>query len=129
MHAVEVGRLKEDLPARSGQLVAVCRDEAADLRSDQVRVLRQTHSNAYRHAFDALELTERQRRTVRQFQGNPIFQGVTKLDVDLVLLELRRVRDRNQRWGAPLRHERPRMRTQFANQLAGCTEGRHRASQ
>src|SRR5688572_11147072 len=84
MHAVEVGRLKEDLPARSGQLVSVCRDEAAELRSDQVRVLRRTHSNAYRHAFDALELTERDRRTVRQFRGNPIFQGVTKLDVNLV---------------------------------------------
>src|SRR5262245_3086779 len=128
MHPVEVGRLEENLPARSGQSVAACFDEAADLGSDEMCVFREPYPDAYRHAFNAFELPQRQDRTFARPDVGPILERVTELDIDFVLLELWRMCDGNQCWRPPLGQELARMGTQFKNQLTRRTERRHRTS-
>jgi hypothetical protein len=114
VHAIEVRRLEKNLAARPRQSVAARLEKAADLGGDEVRVLREADPNAYCHAFNGLKLAQLYDCTSRDVLGL-VFNCVTELDIEFILLELWGMRYNDQRVWVPLWQELPRMIAQLDN--------------
>ena len=97
VHTIEDGRLKKDLAARPCQSVAARLEKAADLRGDEVRVLREADPNAYCHAFNGFKLAQLYDCTSRDVALGLVFKSVAELDIEFILFELWGMRYDDQR--------------------------------
>src|SRR5690349_5952314 len=93
MHPLRVRQLEEHLPARACERVAAGRKILADPGGDEMGILWQTDANANRHAVDAFERAAGQSRGLRARRCRYVVHDEPELDIDFILLELRRVRD------------------------------------
>ena len=118
MHAFRAREFQEYLAARSREHIAAGGKVLADFRGHEVGIFRQTHANTDRHALHAFERAPRQRRPGRAGLRRRSIEDVGELDIELILFELRRVRDGQQRGRGAAGQQRTRQLAQFEDQTS-----------
>src|SRR6187399_1439011 len=113
--------------ARAGERIAAGGEISADFGSDEMGILWQTDAYTNGHALHAFQCASGQRRNCRAARPWYLVHDESELDIDFVLLELRRVGDAQQGRRRSTRKQRTRELAKLEDQATRGRERRHGA--